>query len=71
MVRIHQYWVYILTNAGHSMFYVGVTNDLHRRVHEHRAMEDKESFTARYRVLKLVYYERHHASTKPLPARRK
>lgn len=59
MARIHQYWVYILTNAGHSLFFVGVTNDLHRRILEHRSMEDKDSFTARYRGLKLVYYERH------------
>lgn len=59
MARIHQYWVYILSNDAHSVFYIGVTNDLYRRILEHRAMEDEEAFTGRYRVLKLVYYQRY------------
>jgi len=37
--------------------YTGVTNDLARRLHEHRHETDPESFTAKYRVHKLVYYE--------------
>ena len=51
-----QYYVYILTNTNNSVLYTGVTNDLKRRVHEHKMMY-KEGFTSRYNVDKLVYYE--------------
>ncbi|MBC7448863.1 MAG: GIY-YIG nuclease family protein [Hymenobacteraceae bacterium] len=50
-----QYYVYILANTVHTVLYVGVTNDLWRRVEEHRA--GKSAFTARYNVHKLVYFE--------------
>ena len=52
-----QYYVYILTNAHHTVLYTGVTNDLIRRVFEHKHHVDKGSFTAQYNVEKLVYYE--------------
>ncbi len=52
-----QYYVYILANATNAVVYVGVTNDLIRRIHEHKAHIDPDSFTARYRVDRLVYYE--------------
>ena len=51
-----QYYVYILTNKGNNVLYTGVTNDLHRRVYEHRE-KLVEGFTAKYNVNKLVYYE--------------
>jgi putative endonuclease len=51
-----QYFVYILTNKTHTVLYTGVTNDLIRRVHEHREGIHK-GFTRRYRVKQLVYYE--------------
>ena len=51
-----QYFVYIMTNKHNTVLYTGVTNDLRRRVYEH-----KEGlggwFTNKYRVRKLVYYE--------------
>lgn len=50
------YYVYILTNKINSVMYVGVTNDLKRRVYEHRS-ELIEGFTKRYHLHKLVYFE--------------
>ena len=51
------YYVYILTNKNNNVLYTGVTKDLIRRVYEHRNHLDKDSFTAKYNVTKLVYYE--------------
>ena len=51
-----QYYVYIMSNAYNSVLYTGITDDLHRRVLEHRSGKGG-SFTSRYRVTKLVYFE--------------
>ena len=51
-----QYWVYILSNARHTVLYTGVTNDLLKRVYEHRN-HTLRSFTARYNIAQLMYYE--------------
>ena len=51
------YYVYIMTNSNNHVLYTGVTNDLIRRSYEHRYHILKDSFTARYNVEKLVYYE--------------
>ena len=51
------YYVYILSNAHKTVIYTGVTNDLVRRVYEHKNHLDKKSFTAQYNVDNLVYYE--------------
>ncbi len=50
------FFVYILTNTHCNVFYVGVTNDLIRRVFEHKNKLVK-GFSYRYNVDKLVYYE--------------
>ena len=50
------YYVYILTNAKHTALYVGVTNDLPRRIAEHKA-GNFGGFTKKYNVHKLVYIE--------------
>ena len=50
------YYVYILTNRINRVLYTGITNDLLRRVHEHRK-GNSNGFTRRYHVYKLVYYE--------------
>lgn len=49
-------YIYILTNQNNTTFYVGVTNDLVRRVWEHKNNVFK-GFTSRYNLHKLVYYE--------------
>ncbi len=51
------YYVYILANSTRTTIYTGVTNNLIRRVWEHRLDKEKKSFTARYQVHALVYYE--------------
>ena len=51
------YYVYILTNATNVTLYTGVTRDLVRRVYEHRHHADPGSFTAKYKLHKLVYFE--------------
>src|SRR5437763_699355 len=53
--------IYILTNTHHTTLYVGVTSDLVSRVVEHREMISPKSFTARYNLFKLVYYELFHS----------
>ena len=52
-----KYYVYILTNKNCNVLYTGVTNDLVRRVYEHKNHLDKDSFTAKYKVNRLVYFE--------------
>jgi putative endonuclease len=51
-------WVYIMTNRPNGVLYTGVTADLARRVYEHRSGLLK-GFTAKYRLLRRVYYEQH------------
>src|SRR5476649_1409921 len=53
---MHQHYVYILASRSRTI-YIGVTNDLVRRIHEHRVGEGR-SFTHKYRVGMLVYFER-------------
>jgi putative endonuclease len=51
-----QYYIYILTNSTHRTLYTGVTNDLKRRVYEHKnGVHD--GFTKKYHVNMLMYYE--------------
>lgn len=51
-----QYYVYIMSNNFQSVFYTGMTNDLLRRVYEHRN-KLLDGFTKRYNINKLLYYE--------------
>jgi putative endonuclease len=51
-----EYYVYILASKHNGALYIGVTNDLIRRVHEHKE-GIIEGFTKKYRVHMLVYYE--------------
>ena len=51
------YYVYILASKKNGTLYTGVTNNLPRRIFEHKNNIDPESFTNRYNVKMLVYYE--------------
>ena len=56
MKTIHQYYVYLLASKIRGTLYIGVTNDLQRRVYEHK-MGIKKGFTQKYGVNRLVYFE--------------
>jgi putative endonuclease len=51
------YYVYIMTNTYDTVLYTGVTNELKRRVSEHKMKVNPGSFTSIYNIHKLVYYE--------------
>jgi putative endonuclease len=50
------YYVYIMTNKNNTVLYTGITNDLKKRIYEHKE-KLVEGFTKRYNIRKLVYYE--------------
>ena len=52
----HNYYVYILTNKSNRVMYVGITNNLERRLYEH-THKLVDGFTKHYNVNKLVYFE--------------
>lgn len=51
-----QYYVYIMTNKRNAVLYTGVTNDLKRRIYEHKE-KIVAGFSKKYNITKLVYYE--------------
>ena len=51
------YYVYMLTNKNKNVLYTGVTNDLVRRVYEHKHHLAEDSFTAKYKTTELVCFE--------------
>ncbi len=56
MTKQHQYFIYLLVNANNKVIYVGMTNNLERRIFEHKNSLI-EGFTAKYNINKLVYFE--------------
>ena len=56
MRNFYQFYTYILASQKNGTLYIGVTNDLERRVYEHKVGFGSK-FTSRYRVQNLVYFE--------------
>lgn len=56
MKTVHQYYIYILASKIRGTLYIGITNDLQRRVYEHKT-GIKKGFTQKYGVKQLVYFE--------------
>ena len=69
IIFVNSYYVYILASKRNGTLYIGATNDLERRVFEHKNKVVK-SFTSRYDVNLLVYFE-DHESTEDAFAREK
>ena len=55
----HRYYIYILASKRNGTLYIGVTNSLFRRTFQHKLKKDPKSFTAKYNVTRLVYFETH------------
>jgi putative endonuclease len=55
-IRDHDYWVYILTNKHRNTLYIGITNNIQRRLYQHQS-GDVEGFTKRYHLNRLVWLE--------------
>ncbi len=54
--NLNQYYIYILASQKNGTLYIGVTNDLERRIFEHKN-KINPGFTSKYNVDKLVYFE--------------
>ncbi len=55
----HTYYIYILTNKAKTVLYIGVTNNLRLRLSQHKDKLNSNSFTAKYNVHHLLYYEKY------------
>lgn len=53
----YNFFIYILASCRKGTLYIGVTNNLFNRNFQHKAKFNKDSFTAKYRVDRLVYFE--------------
>ena len=58
-------FVYIMTNKSNSVLYIGVTNDIRRRIEEHR-LGINDGFSKRYSICKLVYCEKYDDPSKAI-----
>ncbi|AHM61373.1 Excinuclease ABC C subunit domain protein [Flammeovirgaceae bacterium 311] len=60
------YYVYLLSNRSNRVLYTGMTDDLQRRIEEHKTGLHPQSFTSRYKAHKLVWWEEHHSAEEAL-----
>ena len=66
-----QWFIYIITNYTNSVLYTGVTNNLSRRVWEHKTNLIKSSFAKRYRLYKLIWFEEFSSPREAIEAEKK
>ena len=52
-----KWFVYIITNYKNTVFYTGITNNLQKRIHEHKTGINKNSFSKKYKLYKLIWFE--------------
>ena len=57
IINMKYYFVYIATNKRHTVLYTGVTNNIQRRENQHKEKLNKNSFTSKYNIDKIVHYE--------------
>lgn len=55
---MRDYYVYITTNAKRVVLYTGMTGDLKKRLEKHKAMQNPDTFTAKYGAFRLLYFEK-------------
>ena len=58
MKKIYRFFIYILASDSGTL-YVGLTNNIYRRIEEHKTKANKKSFSSKYKCYKLVYFEEH------------
>jgi len=56
------YYTYIMTNKGNNVFYIGISRNLRVRVWEHKIKQCRDSFTARYNLNKLIWFQQFNSS---------
>jgi putative endonuclease len=56
-INMKLYYLYIITNYTNSTLYIGITSNLQRRLYQHITKIDANSFSSKYNIKKLVYYE--------------
>ena len=61
LMKAKNYYVYIMANKGNSVLYTGVTNNLERRIYEHKTKSIK-GFSEKYNINKLVYCEQYNSA---------
>ncbi|PIU03666.1 excinuclease ABC subunit C [Candidatus Shapirobacteria bacterium CG08_land_8_20_14_0_20_39_18] len=64
-------FVYILTNFTNTVLYTGVTNNLERRIWEHKNHLFKNSFTDKYKIYKLLWYQEFNSPEEAITAEKK
>ena len=65
------FWIYIITNHSNSVLYTGITNDIARRVFEHKTGLIKNSFSKKYRLYKLLWAQEFNTALEAIAAEKK
>lgn len=65
------WFVYIITNYKNTVLYIGITNDLKRRIWEHKTGIVKSSFSKKYRLYKLIWFEEFNTPIEAIEAEKK